>query len=137
MAMADTNPTPATTKATNAPVDEWTTVAEGTAEPEIKIVLERMGEFFAGTFLGFREMPSNDQGKGYKQARFDEFDGADNPTDVYFMNANYSLVEGLKNVRPGTRTRITWTDELDTGQKNLMRVYKVETARRGAVRRSS
>lgn len=109
---------------------EWTTVSDGTTEQDVKIVVESIGEAFTGTYLGMRNVDSADG--SYKQARF-ELDGA-----TYFINANHSLREGLKTVRSGALTRITWVDELDTGQAQPMRVFSVETARaKGPVRRST
>jgi hypothetical protein len=114
--------------------DGFTTVSEGNAEPETKIVMEAIGDNFTGIYLGMRDMPANENGAGYQQARFEAEDGSG---EIYFVNANYSLRDGLKTVRKGTVTRFTWTDELDTGNANPMRVYKIETKRSGPVRRSS
>lgn len=110
--------------------DEWSMVSDGSSEPETKIVMEKIGDAFVGDrYLGMRTVPSADG--NYQQARWQNGD------EIFFMNANYSLREGLKNVRIGSKTRVTWVDELDTGQPSPMRVYSVETARRVPGRTSS
>jgi len=110
--------------------DEFTMVSTGAAEPENKIIFENIGESFTGTYLGMRKMENADG--NYQQARFDQ-DGV-----VHFVNVNYSLREGLKTVRNGQKTRITYVEDLDTGQASPMRVYTVEVARANrAVRASS
>jgi hypothetical protein len=116
--MASEN-TPA--KATAPADDGFVTVSDGEIVPETKIVFDTFGDKFTGVYLGMREVPSNDG--GYKQARF-QVDG-----EIYFTNANHSLREGLKSVRNGTTTRITYTSDLDTGMAQPMRVFMVEVAR--------
>lgn len=110
--------------------DEFVTISEENAEPEIKVVFEAINESFTfDRFLGFRTVPT-DTGS-FQQARF-ELD-----EKVYFMNANHSLREGLKGMPRNTRGRITWTSEQDTGQASPMRVYKVEAARTSPVSRAA
>jgi hypothetical protein len=122
--MADAK-TPAT-----ATDDEFVMVSTGSAEPENKIIFEVIGDSFTGTYLGMRKMENADG--NYQQARFEKSDG------IYFVNVNYSLREGLKTVRTGSKTRITYVEDLDTGQASPMRVYTVEVARTSrAVRASS
>lgn len=112
------------------PTDEFVMVSDGAAtEPETKIVMDIIGDEFIGTYIGMREI-SNDGGT-FKQARFEK-DG-----ETYFMNANYSLKEGLRTVRNGTKTRIRYANDLDTGQASPMRVYTVEVARRNPTTRTS
>jgi hypothetical protein len=108
---------------------DFTTVSSGEIIPETKIVFDTIGDVFMGRYLGMREVPSNEG--SFKQARF-EFED-----DIYFVNANHSLREGLSTVRLGTVTRITYTDDLDTGQAQPMRVFKVETARAKGVSKAS
>jgi hypothetical protein len=103
------------------PVEEFVMVSDGTAEPETKIVMEVFGDTFTGNYLGMRNVPSADG--GYQQARF-ESDG-----ETFFINANFSLKDGLKSVRNGAKTRITYVHDLDTGQLSPMRVYTIEVAR--------
>lgn len=114
--------------------DEFVTVSDPqNAEPETKIVFDTIGDNFTGIYLGMRDQSNSDG--SYKQARFEAVDGSG---EVYFTNANYSLRDGLKTVRNGSKVRITYTDDLDTGQASPMRVFKVEVARKnGPVRRSS
>jgi hypothetical protein len=112
--------------ASNIAHDEWAVVSEGSSEPEIKIVFDTIGDQFIGTYLGMREM-DNDQGK-YKQARFETDQG------IFFTNANYSMKDGLKSVRIGTVVRLTYKDDMDTGQSQPMRVFSVEAKRNSRVR---
>lgn len=102
---------------------EWTTVSEDAGEPEIKIVFDTIGdEFEADLYLGMRSL-DNEQGS-YQQARFEK-DG-----EIYFTNANWSLRNGLKNVRPGTGPiKLTFSSETDTGQRNPMRNFTVQVAK--------
>lgn len=109
--------------ATNESSQEWTTVSEDAGDPETKIVFDTLGdEFVADIYLGMREL-SNEQGS-YQQARFEK-DG-----EIYFTNANYSLRNGLKNVRSGTGPiKLTFSSETDTGQRNPMRNFTVQVAK--------
>lgn len=107
---AKTNPIPAN--------DEWTVVSEGSSAPETKIVMENKGDSFTGIYLGMRTIPSP-TGE-YQQARW-EIEGH----GICFMNANWSLRQGLTKVRVRTMTRITLSDFQDTGQESLMSVYEV------------
>jgi hypothetical protein len=133
--MADANPA---AKPVSDPI-QWNTISEGNAEPETKIVMEEIGDKFRGIYLGMRQMPANENGAGYQQARFEGVDnsGINGTGEVYFINANYSLRDGLKTVRTGTLTQFEWVDELDTGQSQPMRVFRVETARIKTTRKST
>jgi hypothetical protein len=103
------------------PVDEFVMVSDGSAEPETKMVFEVFGDQFTGIYLGMRNIPSADG--GYQQARFEK-DG-----ETFFTNANFSIRDGLKSVRNGAKVRLTYVNDLDTGQASPMRVYTVEVAR--------
>jgi hypothetical protein len=119
--------TMAESKVTVPQDDEFVTVSDGAAEPETKVVFEVLGDSFTGDdYLGLRTVPSPEG--SYQQARFKNGD------ETFFVNANHSLREGLRTVRQHSRVRITWVDELDTGQAQPMRVFKVEVARRNASR---
>lgn len=100
---------------------DFTTVSSGEVIPETKIVFDTIDDSFTGKYLGMRTVP-NAEGN-YQQARFE------NDGEIYFVNANHSLREGLAKVRTGSVTRITYTDDLDTGQPQPMRIFKVEVAR--------
>lgn len=106
--------------ATQNPVeDEFVQISEEITEPETKIVFDTIGDQFTGIYLGMRQQ------ENYQQARFQSVDN----DEVFFVNANYSLRNGLKNARPGQKVRITFTSETDTGQPNPMRNFTVEVAR--------
>lgn len=105
----------------------WTTVTDGAAasqqDPEVKIVFEEHGDSFSGEFLGYRNLTDRESGQRYKQARFRaEDDGA-----ICFTRANHSMQEGLDRVPIGTMTKVTYVDDLDTGQASPMRCYTVQT----------
>lgn len=121
----DLNPTnPATDD------EDFVVVSNGEVpEPETKLAVEEIGDQFTGEYLGTRKL-DNESG-GYTQARF-KIEG-----DVYFMNANYSLRQGLSTVRSGQRVRITYMADVDTGQITPMRVYQVEVARPKGVVKSA
>jgi hypothetical protein len=105
----------------NGSAVQWKTVSDSTqTDEETKIIWDTVGDDFVGTYLGMREIES-DSGK-FKQARF----SADGVT--YFCNANYSLRQGLKDVRPRTLVRVEFTSEQDTGQDSPMRVFTVQVA---------
>lgn len=108
---------------------DFTTVSSGEVTPETKIVFDTLNDSFTGKYLGMRDVP-NPEGT-YQQARFQDGE------DIYFTNANHSLREGLKTVRIGSVVRITYVDDLDTGQANTMRLYKVEVARGKGVSKAS
>lgn len=102
--------------------DEFAVVSEGTVEPEIKIVFDTIGDEFVGTYLGTRTMDNVD-GK-YIQYRFTH------ENETYFVNGNYSLREGMKNVRAGAKVRLRYVADIDTGQASPMRAFEVAVARR-------
>lgn len=109
---------------------EFVMVSDGAqTEPETKIVFDTFGDTFTGTYLGMRSI-TNDQGS-YQQARFQTDDG------IFFTNANYSLKEGLKSVRTGTITRVTFVNDLDTGQASPMRIFTIEVSRKRTVSHST
>jgi hypothetical protein len=108
-------------KTTPVTEDEFTVVSDpNQTVQENKLSFDTLGEqWIADKYLGMRDMGM------YKQARFEK------GGEIYFINANYSLRDGLKNVRTGTGpVRLTFSDEVDTGQENMMRVYIVEVAKR-------
>lgn len=107
-----------TTENTVPANDEWTVVSEGQSAPETKIVMENKGDSFVGLYLGMRTIPS--PSGDYQQARWDIPD-----VGICFMNANWSLRQGLAKVRIRTLTRITLADFQDTGQESLMSVYEI------------
>ena len=90
---------------------DFTTVSTGEVTPETKIVFDTLEDSFTGKYLGMR-IVSSPEGD-FQQARFQDGE------DIYFTNANHSL----------RVVRITYVGDLDTGQTNTMRLYKVEVAR--------
>jgi hypothetical protein len=109
--------------------EEFVTVSTGEVKPETKIIFDTKGDSFTGIFLGMRQM-DNPEGS-YQQARFE------NNGEIYFVNANFNLRDGLKNVRAGSKVRVTYTNDLDTGQVKPMRCFKVEVARKQTVSHNS
>lgn len=107
----------------------WTTVSEGDQEPETKIVFDSLGDEFTGKFLGTRMVEAQDPNdRPYQQARFEGIGENDSGT-VYFTNLGHSLRTGLKDVRAGSIVRVTYTDDLDTGQASPMKTFRVEVGR--------
>jgi hypothetical protein len=101
----------------------WTKVSEED-QPETKIVFDTIGDEFTGKYLGTRTVEPNDpEERPYTQARFETDEG------LFFVNTNHSLRSGMKNVRAGSLVRLTYTDNLDTGQASPMRVFRVEVGR--------
>ena len=106
------------------PADEWSTVSEA-REPEIKLTFDVIGEVFIGEYLGTRTQPGNDG--NYVQYRFRGEDG-----DVYFLNPLANIREAFESgkIRAGSRVRITYVDDQDTGQRSPMKIFKVDVAKR-------
>ena len=105
----------------------WKTVSDpAQTVEETKIIFDTVEDEFIGTYLGMREVDGGENGT-YKQARF-----SDDNKNLYFVNANYSLRQGLKTVRPGSLVRIEFTSEQDTGQASPMRVFTVQVGTRKA-----
>lgn len=101
---------------------QWDTVsAPEQTKPQSKIVFDTVGDEFTGTYKGLREIPS--QEGNYIQYIFEK-DG-----DEFFTNSNYSMREGMAKVRRGSLVRLTFTDEMDTGQASLMKLFRVEVGR--------
>lgn len=109
----------------NTDATEWVTVSEE-RPAEIKLDFTYIGEDFTGVYLGSREQPG--QFRSYLQYRFK---GSDD--EVYFI-AGASLTEPMRRVRPGNLTRLTFVDEQDTGRDSMMKIIRVEVAKRPAQR---
>lgn len=109
--------------------DEFTVVADGSAEPESKVAFDTIGDEFIGTFLGTRTIPNADG--SYVQYRFKQ----DGTNEICFINANYNLREGMQNVRAGTKVRIRYVSDVDTGMAQPMRTFEVAVAKRKPVTR--
>lgn len=110
----------------------WSTVSDASAqEPEVKIVFDTLGDEFTGIYLGFRVVePAGITESPYRQARFQGVTEDGEKTDtVYFTNMGFSLREGLKDVRAGSLVRITYTDDLDTGQASPMKGFRIEVGK--------
>lgn len=104
---------------------QWVTVSSDQEQEETKIVFDTIGDQFIGKFLGTRTIePSDPSERPYVQARFEGTDG-----EVYFTNLGYSLRKGLRDVRAGHMVRVTYSDDLDTGQASPMKVFKVEVSK--------
>jgi|SRR5215472_4355851 len=100
---------------------EWTTISEE-QEDEEKVSFDVLGDEFIGTYLGKRDQ-ANDNGS-YVQLRFRGTDEL-----AYFINANWSLTNAMKNVRPNMMVRVTYIGDKDTGQASPMRIFRVDVAR--------
>lgn len=107
--------------AAEADAAQWRTVSEDDVE-EIKVSFERIGDQFIGDYIGPRTI-ENENGK-FVQYRFSD-DGK-----RYFINGGWSLMQGMSQVREGTRCRITWTGERNTGADSPMKVMRVDVAKR-------
>lgn len=107
--------------------DEWQTVSEDEVD-ETKIVFDTIGDEFIGIYLGPRIIEQEDH--KFTQYRFQVGE------DYYFTNAGYSLMRGMSNVPKGSRVRIVFSSERDTGQESPMRIFTVQVskARKGARR---
>lgn len=106
--------------------DEWTTVSDGNVaaqEQETKIVFEEYGDEFIGEYLGLRHLTDRESGRPYQQARFRDDNG-----EICFCRANHSLKEGLEKVRIGSRTRVVYVDDVDTGMESPMRAFTVQVS---------
>lgn len=94
--------------------DTWTDVPD-----DKQIILENIGDTFTGVYLGM-EPVNYSSGNAGKIAHF-EIDGT-----PCFINAGRDLQRKLEKVPLKALTRVTWTDNLDTGQDTPMRVFKVQ-----------
>src|ERR1039457_3404666 len=100
--------------------DDFVMVSDGQVTPETKIVFEVIGDSFTGMYLGMRSM--NNPDGSYQQARFEK-DG-----EIFFVNANHSLKDGLKTVRNGTKTRITYANDRATAEAARVQISTAEPA---------
>jgi hypothetical protein len=102
---------------------DWTTVSDGTEEQiqETKIVFEEINDEFVGYYLGLREIRDRSSQQFYQQARFRDPD----TDEICYMRANHSLKEGLAKVTIGSLTKVTYVDDVDTGQASPMRSFSV------------
>lgn len=100
--------------------DEWVTVTRE-REPETKVTFDVIGDQFTGTYLGTRTIPRDDG--NFTQWRF-EAEG-----EYYFINPLATLREAFQNIRAGSRVRIEYVDDQDTGQASPMKVFRVDVAK--------
>lgn len=107
-------------QAAEADAQQWATVSEDDVDEE-KFTFDVLGDQFIGDYIGVRIVDGTD-GK-ITQFRFTAAER------FYFINAGWSLIQGMSNVRKGMRVRITWTGERDTGQPSKMRLFRVDVSK--------
>jgi len=104
---------------------QWETISEEDVD-EIKQSFDEIGESFTGVYDGFRQMETANGKLTQYKFTVGELH--------YFINATYNLMQGMSQVNKGELTRITWVGERDTGQESLMKIFRVDVAKRGARR---
>jgi hypothetical protein len=109
----------------NVSEEEWETVAQESGKP----LTFDVGEAFIGTFLGIEHIvPPNSSNPDdeFDQAHFSDADGL-----TRTINLGYKLKEGLTEVTPGKKVRITRMDDVPSNdpKKNDMKDYRVEVAK--------
>jgi hypothetical protein len=108
-------------QAAEADAAQWKTVSEEDVE-EIKVSFDQIGDQFIGDYIGPRII-ENENGK-FAQYRFTD-DG-----EFYFINGGWSLTQAMTRVPKGSRCRIMWTGERDTGGESPMKIMRVDVARK-------
>jgi hypothetical protein len=99
---------------------QWRQVSDDDVE-ETKVTFDNMNEPFVGTYRGSRII-ENENGK-FTQYLFEHNELR------YFINAGWSLIQGMRKVLVGQTCRITWINNRDTGMDTPMRVMRVDVAR--------
>lgn len=103
-------------------VDEWETVIEDSGVP---IEFQKFGDQFIGRFEGERTItPPDGTKESFTQQMFRD-DGV-----LYVMSGGYKLRAAFKDIAIGTRVRITYVRDVQTGQPSPMRDFRVEAAKR-------
>ena len=108
--------------------DEWATVStpeDLDQEPETKITFDIQGDEYIGIYLGTRTVPGNTG--AYTQYRFRDDDGT-----LRFLNPLASLNEPMRKVRSGSRVRLAYVADRDTGRDSLMKIIRVDVARKSS-----
>lgn len=107
--------------AQEADASEWETVSEEEHD-ETKVTFDNWGDQFIGDYIGSRQV-ENENGK------FTQFTFKDGEL-YYFINGNWALTRAMANVPKGSRCRITYVSDKDTGKETPMMLYRVDVPRK-------
>lgn len=106
-----------------ANTDEWTTISEERVD-RTKVQFDTIGDQFIGVYDGNAEIPLKD-GNFLTQYYFtDPKDGV-----KYFINGTYRLNAVMARAPKGKLVRITYIEDVDTGQKSPMRDFRLDAHR--------
>lgn len=108
--------------------DEWETVAEESGE---KMKFETVGDEFIGTYEGLTHIVPKKEGTT-EEDEFDQLLFRDGNGKLYALNAGYKLLEaftGEAAPEKGSRVKLTYVGNVDTGQPSPMKDFRVQVAR--------
>lgn len=108
--------------------DEWETVAEESGE---KMKFETVGDEFIGTYEGLTHIVPKKEGTT-EEDEFDQLLFRDGNGKLYALNAGYKLLEaftGENAPATGSRVKLTYVGNVDTGQPSPMKDFRVQVAR--------
>lgn len=111
-----------TSKKTPDDWDDWTVVAE---ESGIRMVFDKIGDQFTGTYVGREivQITENGEDKDVTQLNFRDMDA-----QKFCTFPGFKLREAFEDIDPGTMVRITYMAEISVkNQVSPMKDFRVET----------
>lgn len=110
---------------------QWITVSAGAETLPTKVVFDSWGDEFIGRYKGPRTVTPG-SGDAFTVYIFTQ-DGTflpDNETPEEFsVSATNALRSGMKKVRPGALVRLTYLDDIDSGNGNFIKNIRIDVAR--------
>ncbi len=109
---------------------QWTTVSEGAETLPTKVLLDSWGDEFTGTYKGPRQVTPG-SGDPFTVYIFTQ-DGATLPNgndEEFSVPATNAMRSGMKKVRAGSLTRLTYVDDIDAGNGNFIKNIRIDVAK--------
>ena len=106
--------------------DEWEVVAPESGEP---VKFTNKGDSFIGVFTKTIVISFEEDGtpQSFNQHIFADSEGA-----VRTINGGYKFDKELAALEPGSKVRITYVGDVDTGRPSPMKDYRIEVAKKTA-----
>lgn len=101
--------------------EEWETIDRGAP---LKFTFDKIGDHLVGVYEGMEQITNPNNGDIFDQALFTDDEG-----DLVAISPGYQLKVTLATITPGTRVRITYRADVDTGQASPMKSFTVEKAK--------
>lgn len=107
--------------------DGWVTVSEGAETLPTKVVFDSWGDEFVGRYKGPKTITPG-SGDSFTVYIFNQ-DGATLPSgepEEFSVGATNAMRTGMKKVRPGSLTRLTYVDDIESGSGNYIKNIRID-----------